>query len=113
MSEEKTTQPSAQPVAPGATSPGFHGDLFRSLAPEEFARLEKLTPEQIVAAVNEGYRAAHRGRHYRMELPEMGDVLKACAALCPWCGSAVQNEKCKSICRSATCRYRIVEVCCE
>lgn len=45
--------------------------------------------------------------------PEMPDLEKACAALCPWCGERVHNEKAKAICRSALCRYRIVECCCE
>lgn len=33
--------------------------------------------------------------------------------LCPFCQSSTTFEKAKTICRSAICRYRIVETCCE
>lgn len=32
---------------------------------------------------------------------------------CPVCGSALVAEKCKLICRSATCVYRIIFNCAE
>ena len=33
--------------------------------------------------------------------------------LCPVCGAELISEKCKVICRSETCRYRIVFNCAE
>jgi hypothetical protein len=34
-------------------------------------------------------------------------------AVCPVCGEPLQQEKCKVVCRSATCVYRIVYNCAE
>jgi hypothetical protein len=33
--------------------------------------------------------------------------------VCPVCGAALTSEKCKVVCRSATCGYRIVFNCSE
>jgi hypothetical protein len=33
--------------------------------------------------------------------------------LCPVCGAECVQEKCKAICRSATCRHRVVYNCSE
>jgi hypothetical protein len=34
-------------------------------------------------------------------------------AVCPVCGGALISEKCKVVCRSERCRYRIVFNCAE
>lgn len=34
-------------------------------------------------------------------------------SVCPVCGSALISEKCKVVCRSERCRYRIVFNCAE
>jgi hypothetical protein len=34
-------------------------------------------------------------------------------SVCPVCGGAVRNEKCKVVCRSNTCGYRIILTCAE
>ncbi|MDD5262683.1 MAG: hypothetical protein PHD76_12635 [Methylacidiphilales bacterium] len=38
---------------------------------------------------------------------------KAQDSVCPVCGAALIQEKCKVVCRSATCTYRIVFNCSE
>jgi hypothetical protein len=35
------------------------------------------------------------------------------STVCPVCGAALVHEKCKLVCRSATCVYRIVFNCAE
>lgn len=42
---------------------------------------------------------------------ERGDAAEQ--AVCPVCGEPLQQEKCKVVCRSATCVYRIVYNCAE
>lgn len=42
------------------------------------------------------------------EKPE-GDAL----AVCPVCGAALVHEKCKVVCRSPACIYRIIYSCAE
>jgi len=34
-------------------------------------------------------------------------------SVCPVCGEAVRNEKCKVVCRSSRCGYRIILTCAE
>ena len=34
-------------------------------------------------------------------------------AVCPVCGGPLTSEKCKVVCRSERCRYRIVLTCAE
>ncbi len=38
---------------------------------------------------------------------------KAPDSVCPVCGAALISEKCKVVCRSERCRYRIVFNCAE
>jgi hypothetical protein len=33
--------------------------------------------------------------------------------ICPVCGGSLTSEKCKIVCRSERCRYRIVMTCAE
>ena len=35
------------------------------------------------------------------------------ATVCPVCGGALEHQKCKVVCRSAVCVYRIVFNCAE
>ncbi len=34
-------------------------------------------------------------------------------SVCPICGGPLQPEKCKVVCRSSLCRYRVVMTCAE
>ena len=38
---------------------------------------------------------------------------EACASTCPACGATVVQEKCKVVCRSECCVYRIIFTCSE
>lgn len=42
-----------------------------------------------------------------------GDINNSAAVVCPVCGSATVQEKCKVICKSDVCRGRIVYNCAE
>lgn len=42
-----------------------------------------------------------------------GEARPEMPALCPICGAPLISEKCKLICRSETCVYRIVFNCAE
>lgn len=42
--------------------------------------------------------------------PEMAGFVEP--AICSHCGTPTTQEKCRVICRSEICRYRIVETCC-
>jgi hypothetical protein len=49
------------------------------------------------------------------DLPEEKPALteKSSDSVCPVCGGPLISEKCKVICRSERCRYRIVFNCAE
>jgi hypothetical protein len=44
---------------------------------------------------------------------EPREPIRALEAHCPACGAAVEHEKCKVVCRSDACVYRIISNCSE
>jgi hypothetical protein len=47
------------------------------------------------------------------EAPQTAAELPSADSICPVCGAKLISEKCKVVCRSERCRYRIVFNCAE
>jgi hypothetical protein len=47
------------------------------------------------------------------ESAEASETARPVDAVCPVCGGSLVSEKCKVVCRSERCRYRIVLTCAE
>ena len=66
---------------------------------------------------DEGMEVVERGLWYTPSMEEherqRNDASTEMRGVCPACGGAVQDEKCKVVCRSAQCIYRIVYNCAE
>lgn len=55
-------------------------------------------------------RASHPERDPRAHLPPASIELER---YCPVCGAEVVQEKCKVVCRSESCRHRLIYTCSE
>ena len=52
-------------------------------------------------------------RDAEREASELSDASATPDSVCPVCGGPLISEKCKVVCRSERCRYRIVFNCAE
>jgi 8-amino-7-oxononanoate synthase len=115
------------PAPPSAVHPLVLGEEQTALAAsEQLAQLGFHVPAIRPPAVPKGtsrLRVSLSAAHDTETIRTLAAALRAVAAppassgnpdtVCPVCGAALISEKCKVVCRSATCGYRIVFNCSE
>ncbi|MGA0094645.1 MAG: aminotransferase class I/II-fold pyridoxal phosphate-dependent enzyme, partial [Chthoniobacterales bacterium] len=118
---------SFDPVPPAAIHPLVLGEEQTTLAAsEQLARLGFHVPAIRPPTVPKGtsrLRVSLSAEHDAATVRTLAAALLAVAAppapagnpdtVCPVCGAALISEKCKVVCRSTTCGYRIVFNCSE
>jgi 8-amino-7-oxononanoate synthase len=115
------------PAPPAAINPFILGDEQAALAAsEQLAQLGFHVPAIRPPTVPQGtsrLRVSLSAAHDTETVRTLAATLRAVTAppvpagnpdtVCPVCGAALISEKCKVVCRSATCGYRIVFNCSE
>jgi len=115
------------PAPPAAINPFILGDEQAALAAsEQLAQLGFHVPAIRPPTVPQGtsrLRVSLSAAHDTETVRTLAAALRAVTAppapagnpdtVCPVCGAALISEKCKVVCRSATCGYRIVFNCSE
>jgi 7-keto-8-aminopelargonate synthetase-like enzyme len=116
------------PSLPAAIHPVIVGDAENALRDAEaLRRLGFLVPAIRPPTVPKGtsrLRVSLSAGHEESVVSELAQILRSMRpapesaspdpdTVCPVCGASLISEKCKVVCRSATCGYRIVFNCSE